>query len=183
MKVHVTSARRSGLETKFVALAGLPEMGATGRIEGYASLFGEPDQGGDVVMPGAFRQSLDRLADAGRKVKFLWQHDPATPIGVWSNVTEDERGLLVSGEILTRVARGADALALLKAGAIDGLSIGYRTVKAEPNPATGGRNLREIDLWEVSLVTFPMLPTARAMLEEVTPSDVMELALAQALSG
>ncbi|MEM7667626.1 MAG: HK97 family phage prohead protease [Pseudomonadota bacterium] len=158
-------------------------MGVAGRIDGYASLFGEPDQQGDVVMPGAFRLSLDRLAAASRKVKFLWQHDPTTPIGVWNHVAEDEKGLVVSGEILTRVARGADALALMKAGAIDGLSIGYRTVKAEPNPATGGRNLHEIDLWEVSLVTFPMLPTARAMLEEVTPSDVMELALAQALDA
>ncbi|MEM0923456.1 MAG: HK97 family phage prohead protease [Pseudomonadota bacterium] len=170
-----------GLETKFVAMGDLAEV-TDGRIHGYASLFGEADQNGDVVMPGAFAASLAALARAGRKVKFLWQHDPTCPIGVWSEVAEDGRGLLVTGEILAKVSHGTDALALLEAGAIDGLSIGYRTIRAEPNPETGGRNLHEIDLWEVSLVTFPMLPTARAMLGAVEPSDVMELALAEALS-
>ena len=164
-----------------MAVGDLAEV-ADGRIHGYASLFGAPDQNGDVVMPGAFAASLAALAAAGRKVKFLWQHDPACPIGVWSEVLEDGRGLLVTGEILAQVSHGTDALALLEAGAIDGLSIGYRTVKAEPNPETGGRNLHEIDLWEVSLVTFPMLPAARAMLGAVQPSDVMELALAEAMS-
>ncbi|MEM7505513.1 MAG: HK97 family phage prohead protease [Pseudomonadota bacterium] len=172
----------TGLETKFVAVSDLAEIGTDGRVHGYASIFGEPDQSGDVVMPGAFQRSLSALAGAGRKVKFLWQHDPACPIGVWLDVREDQKGLLVTGEILAQVSHGTDALALMAAGAIDGLSIGYRTVKAEANPATGGRNLHEIDLWEVSLVTFPMLPAARAMLGAVTPSDVMELALAEALS-
>lgn len=173
----------SGLETKFVAVSTLAEIGTDGQLHGYASLFGEPDQSGDVVMPGAFAASLANLSASGRKVKFLWQHDPAQPIGVWSDVREDATGLLVTGSILREVRLGTDALALMAAGAIDGLSIGYRTVKAEPNPATGGRRLHEIDLWEVSLVTFPMLPTARAMLGAVTPSDVMELALAEALSA
>ncbi|MEM0943741.1 MAG: HK97 family phage prohead protease [Pseudomonadota bacterium] len=167
---------------KFTALADLVSAGESGRIEGYASRFGEPDQSGDVVMKGAFQASLRRLAKAGRRVKFLWQHDPALPIGVWHEVAEDAQGLKVDGEILSAVTKGSDALALMQAGAIDGLSIGYRTIKAEPNRETGGRNLIEIDLWEVSLVTFPMLPTARAMLGAVTPADVMELALAEALS-
>ena len=171
-----------GLETKFVSVSDLAEI-TNGRIHGYASLFGQPDQNGDVVMPGAFAKSLAALAAAGRKVKFLWQHDPACPIGVWSEVAEDTTGLLVTGEILAQVSHGTDALALLEAGAIDGLSIGYRTVRAEPNPETGGRNLHEIDLWEVSLVTFPMLPAARAMLGAVEPSDIMEQALAEAFMG
>ncbi|MEM9046364.1 MAG: HK97 family phage prohead protease [Pseudomonadota bacterium] len=182
MYQQVTSARTTGLETKFVSLADLTEAEKPGRIEGYASRFGEPDQSGDVVMPGAFHRSLETLAAAARKVKFLWQHDPATPIGIWNDVQEDETGLLVSGEILTKVAQGSDALALMSAGAIDGLSIGYRTVRAEKNPETGGRKLHEIDLWEVSLVTFPMLPTARAMLGG-DPPDTMEQALAEALMG
>jgi len=176
-------APRTGLETKFVALQALEETGETGRIHGYASLFGEPDQSGDVVRPGAFRASLDALKAAGRRVKFLWQHDPATPIGLWSDVHEDAKGLVVTGEILPQVTRGSDALALMQAGAIDGLSIGYRTVRAEPNPETGGRVLAEIDLWEVSLVTFPMLPAARAMLGETSPVSSMEAALAEALAG
>jgi HK97 family phage prohead protease len=89
----------------------------------------------------------------------LWQHDPAEPIGIWSEVSEDAIGLNVRGRLLSDVARGAEAAALLNAGAIDGLSIGYRTVRAEK--AGQGRRLIELDLWEVSLVTFPMLPDAR----------------------
>lgn len=172
-----------GLETKFVALSALEETGESGRIHGYASVFGTPDAQGDVVRPGAFRDSLDALARAGRRVKFLWQHDPATPIGVWTEVREDARGLIVTGEILSRVTRGADALALMQAGAIDGLSIGYRAVRAEANRETGGRTLTEIDLWEVSLVTFPMLPAARATLGETAPAEGIEAALAAALAG
>jgi HK97 family phage prohead protease len=135
-----------------------------------------------VVAPGAFRASLERLAAARRKVKFLWQHDPARPIGVWHGVEGDARGLKVSGKILADVAQGAEALSLMRAGAIDGLSIGYRTVKAEASRETGGRRLLEVDLWEVSLVTFPMLPTARAMLAAPSAAEIMELALAEALA-
>ncbi|TGD63961.1 HK97 family phage prohead protease [Tabrizicola sp. WMC-M-20] len=141
-----------------------PEQGLTvtdGRVvEGYASLFGVKDQGGDMVLAGAYGASLKRLAGAGAKVKMLWQHDPAQPIGVWEEVREDARGLWVKGRILTEVDRGREAAALLAAGAIDGLSIGYRTVKAERN-GKGQRLLSELELWEVSLVTFPMLSEAR----------------------
>lgn len=145
-----------GLETKFIPL----EAGAAhedGRIEGYASLFGVVDQGGDEVAPGAFARSLARR---DRRVKLLWQHDPARPIGVWETLKEDGRGLWVSGRLLPEVQAGREAAALLKAGALDGLSIGYRAVRAEKS-AGGGRRLVEIDRWEVSLVTFPMLPEAR----------------------
>jgi uncharacterized protein len=129
-------------------------------VEGYASLFGRKDQGGDLVMPGAYAASLARLKAAGRRVKMLWQHDPALPIGVWDEVGEDDRGLYVKGRLLTDVAKGREAVALVGAGAIDGLSIGYRTIRAERD-GQGARKLVELDLWEVSLVTFPMLPDAR----------------------
>ena len=99
-------------------------------IEGYASLFGRTDQGGDVVAEGAYSASLQRLAAAGRTVKLLWQHDPAQPIGIWDTVSEDSRGLYVKGRLLTDVARAREAACLIEAGAIDGLSIGYRTIKA-----------------------------------------------------
>lgn len=171
-----------GLEVKFLPFDGPVAVAENGLVEGYASLFGEPDQGGDTVARGAFDASLKRLAEAGRKVKFLWQHDPARPIGVWREVREDARGLRVAGRILVDVAQGSEALALMRAGAVDGLSIGYRTVRAEADARTGGRRLLEIDLWEVSLVTFPMLPTARAMLAAPTAAEIMELALAEALS-
>jgi HK97 family phage prohead protease len=129
-------------------------------IAGYASVFGLTDQGGDVVEKGAYAASLAKLGKAGGRVKMLWQHDPTQPIGIWDEVREDARGLWVKGRILTDVAQGREAIALIGAGAIDGLSIGYRTVKARKDDK-GQRVLSELELWEVSLVTFPMLPDAR----------------------
>lgn len=141
-----------------------PEAGITvtdgARIEGYASVFGRRDQGGDTVEAGAYAASLAALAARGGRVKMLWQHDPAQPIGVWDEVREDATGLFVRGRILDEVARGREAAALLAAGAIDGLSIGYRTVQATRD-GKGRRTLAELDLWEVSLVTFPMQAEAR----------------------
>jgi len=139
-------------------------------ISGYASLFGAADQGGDVVEAGAYGLSLKRLAEGGGRVKMLWQHDPAQPIGVWDEVREDARGLWVKGRILTDIGKGREAAALIAAGAIDGLSIGYRTVKARKDEA-GKRRLSELELWEVSLVTFPMLPQARVGAKGDTPED------------
>ena len=148
-------------------------------ISGYASLFGARDQGGDVVDKGAYAASLARLALAGGRVKMLWQHDASEPIGVWDEVHEDARGLFVKGRILTDVARGREAAALIGAGAIDGLSIGYRTVRATKD--TGGlRHLNELDLWEVSLVTFPMLPQARVAAKGDDPEAAMLRTLATA---
>lgn len=144
---------------------------AEGIIEGYASLFGERDSGGDVVVAGAYAKSLATLTGAGRRVKMLWQHDPAQPIGVWDDVREDDRGLLVKGRILSDVARGREALALVNAGAIDGLSIGYRTINATRG-AKGERMLTELDIWEVSVVTFPMLQTAK--IDAVKAADLTE---------
>ncbi|MGC1504858.1 MAG: HK97 family phage prohead protease [Sulfitobacter sp.] len=129
-------------------------------VSGYASLFGAVDQGGDVVEVGAYGVSLKALSKAGRSIKMLWQHDPSQPIGVWDEVREDTKGLFVKGRILDSVEKGREAAALIAAGAIDGLSIGYRTVKATKN-TKGQRLLSELELWEVSLVTFPMLPSAR----------------------
>lgn len=130
--------------------------GEDGLFEGYASVFGVVDQGMDVVERGAFRKSLDV-----RKPKMLWQHDMSQPIGVWDEVREDERGLFVKGRLLTDVAKGREALALLKAGALDSMSIGYRTVEAVEEGDGRIRKLMEVDLFEISLVTFPMLPAAK----------------------
>ena len=182
--MHPVTHPSTGLEIKFTNLSALTETGRIGRLKGYASRFGEPDQSGDVVLPGAFAGSLARLKEAGRTVKFLWQHDPTRPIGTWEQVREDATGLFVAGEVLTDLALGKEAALLIQAGAVDGLSIGYRVVRAEPNRETGGRNLIEIDLWEVSLVTFPMLPTARAHADGVLDtSDDIAAALAEALAG
>lgn len=170
-----------GLEFKYAPLNRSPDD-AEASVAGYASIFGVADQGADVVEPGAFARSLKRLSDARCSVKMLWQHDPNSPVGVWDSVVEDSIGLSVRGRLLTEVTQGAEAAALLAFGAIDGLSIGYRTVRSEKVKG-GGRRLIELDLWEVSLVTFPMLPTARA--SATAQEQVIGLAesLTAALSG
>lgn len=127
-----------------------------GRIEGYASRFGELDRGGDIVVKGAYAGSLS----SGRKPKMLWQHDPSQPIGVWDEVKEDDTGLFVRGRILETVEKGREVKSLIEAGAIDGMSIGYRTIKVD-RATDGARLLKEVDLWEVSMVTFPMLESAK----------------------
>lgn len=149
-----------GLELKYCRVSEPVQVTDGAVIEGYASLFGLPDQGGDVVQKGAYARSLRRLVEKGGSVKMLWQHDPAQPIGIWDEIREDERGLYVKGRLLLEVARAREAAALIGAGAIDGLSIGYRTIAAEKD-AKGQRLLAELELWEVSLVTFPMLVEAR----------------------
>lgn len=141
------------------AVPACPVSAADGRFEGYASLFGREDKGRDIIMPGAFRASLaKRSAD---EVRMLFQHDPAQPIGVWESIREDARGLYAQGRLIKDVSRAREILALLQSGAIDGLSIGFNTRKAVRDPRTGQRRIYEIDLWEISIVTFPMLPAAR----------------------
>lgn len=141
------------METKFLSLEWKADDAGT--IEGYGSVFDTVDQGGDIVAPGAFTSSLR----AGRKAKMLLQHDPSDVIGVWDEMEEDEKGLRVKGRILTTVRKGAEAHELVKAGALDGLSIGYRTIKSMDR--NGKRVILQADLWEVSLVTFPMNEMAR----------------------
>lgn len=145
-------------EAKFAA-AELSRVEADGTFSGYASLFGKADLGRDIVLPGAFRESLRRRGAAG--IKMLFQHDPDQPIGVWTEIREDGRGLFVRGRLTAGVARAREVLSLLRAGALDGLSIGYRTVRGRTDRKTGLRELAEVDLWEISVVTFPMLPGAR----------------------
>jgi uncharacterized protein len=137
----------------------LAHVDESGLFEGYASLFGVADLSKDVVEPGAFRESLGRRGAQG--VKLLWQHDPSNPVGRWLSLVEDTRGLKVRGRLSLGVARARELLALMRDGAVDGLSIGFRTERFRMDAASGQRRLIKIDLWEVSLVTFPMLPGAR----------------------
>ncbi|WP_299887235.1 HK97 family phage prohead protease [uncultured Ruegeria sp.] len=155
------------LERKFTRFGEGLSVSEDAVIEGYASLFGQVDQGSDVVQRGAYRGSLDGLAKAGQRVKMLWQHDPVQPIGVWDEVREDDQGLWVKGRLLESTQKGLEAAELIRAGAIDGLSIGYRTKRAVKNDK-GQRVLTELELWEVSLVTFPMLPSARVAAKGTT---------------
>ncbi|GLK69895.1 HK97 family phage prohead protease [Ancylobacter dichloromethanicus] len=145
-------------ETK--ALPGaLASIAPDGSFEGYAALFGRVDLGRDLILPGAFARSLAERGAGG--VRMLFQHDPAEPIGAWASLQEDSVGLLVKGRLTLDVARAREVLALMRAGAIDGLSIGFRTVEGRTDPGTRVRRLSRIDLWEVSIVTFPMQPDAR----------------------
>jgi hypothetical protein len=130
-----------------------------GAFSGYASLFGVVDSGGDMVMTGAFARSL--IKRGAGSVNMLWQHQAAEPIGMWSSIVEDSRGLKVEGRLDLSVARAREALSLMRKGAIDGLSIGFRTRRATTDKSSGVRRLHEIDLWEISIVTFPMLAQAR----------------------
>jgi HK97 family phage prohead protease len=130
-----------------------------GCFAGYASLFGALDDGGDMVMSGAFAKSLAKRGRAG--VRMLFQHDPREPVGTWEVLREDATGLWAEGRLVPGVPR-ADALRrLIAARAIDGLSIGFRTVRASRDGKGGPRRLLEIDLWEISIVAFPMLAGAR----------------------
>ena len=156
------------LETRYAAMA-VTEVRGEGIFEGYASLFGEVDAAKDVVTPGAFAASLKTRRTG--QVRMLFQHDPKEIVGVWLDIAEDERGLRVRGRLLTELRRGAELFTLLRAGALDGLSIGFRAVQANTDPRTGIRRLARVDLFEISLVTFPMLRSARiGAFKGVTPT-------------
>lgn len=130
-----------------------------GRFAGYASVFDRLDEAGDLVMPGAFAKSLARRGAS--KLRMLFQHDPREPIGTWETVREDAVGLWAEGRLVAGVPR-ADALRrLIERRAIDGLSIGFRTTRATREAASGHRRLWAIELWEISVATFPMLAEAR----------------------
>ncbi len=133
----------------------------TGEFAGYAAVFHRRDAGGDVILPGAFVRSLRRRGVRG--IRMLWQHDPGQPLGVWRVIREDARGLFVHGRLALETRQGRDVAALLAQGAVDGLSIGFRPVRAMRDRVRRTRLLKEIDLWEISLVTFPMQPAARVL--------------------
>ncbi|MGH1418208.1 MAG: HK97 family phage prohead protease [Hyphomicrobiaceae bacterium] len=153
-------------ETKFVALD-LKSVATDGVFEGYASVFNRQDLGHDIVAPGAFRETLRNRGVSG--VKMLFQHDPNQPIGVWDVIEEDRRGLFAKGRLMPTVAKAREVLALMRAGALDGLSIGFRTLRGRRNTKTGIRRIEKLDLWEISVVTFPMLPEARIETVKTAP--------------
>ncbi|WP_127145652.1 HK97 family phage prohead protease [Pelagibacterium montanilacus] len=132
---------------------------ADGRFSGYASIFGRRDQGGDIVMPGAFAASLALRGPA--RIRLLFQHDPKEPVGVWEEAVEDATGLKVAGRLLEGVPRAASLRHLIAQGGLDGLSIGFRAVRATREQRSGTRRLWALDLWEISIVTFPMMDAAR----------------------
>ena len=127
-----------------------------GLFSGYGSVFGVVDSYKEIVVPGAFAESL-----ATKKPSLLWQHRSGEPIGVYTTVKEDSVGLHVDGKLALKTARGAEAYELLKMGAVTGLSIGYQVRDESYDRVSGINTLKKLDLWEVSLVTFPANDAAR----------------------
>lgn len=127
-----------------------------GQFEGYCSTFGNEDLGGDIVAPGAFTKTIKDKKDH----PILWGHNAREVIGVNQKYTEDSKGLYVQGQLVLDVQRAKEAHALMKAGAVKGMSIGYDVVVDEYNRDTNIRTLKELKLWEYSLTPFPMNPEA-----------------------
>ena len=147
-----------------------------GCFKGYASTFGNVDRGRDVVLPGAFKQTL---ADKplGR-IKMLRDHDSTMPIGVWTSLAEDKSGLVAEGQLAINTTKGRETYELMKMGALDSLSIGYQTLEDETDRGTGVRRIKAVDLWEISVVTFPMNPAATistVKAEDMTERDFERL--------
>ena len=162
--------KAAGVEVRFA-----PDEAGT--FAGYAAVWGKRDAFGDVVQPGAFAKSLAAHKAAGTRPLMLKGHDPNAVIGTWDSVTEDATGLKVSGRLVLDATEGRDAYALMKAQAIDGLSIGFRTVRATPAPG-GGRIVQEMELIEVSLVARPAQPAARVLNVRSAPSNPVAAGLA-----
>ena len=127
-----------------------------GTFSGYGSVFGNVDSYDEIVAAGAFKASLKAIKDSGDPLPVLWQHNPDQPIGGYTELTEDDTGLRVAGFLLKdEVAMAREAYALMKARVVKGLSIGYYVRDSSYDEKTGIRTLKELDLREVSVVTFP----------------------------
>ncbi|PLU73433.1 HK97 family phage prohead protease [Sinorhizobium meliloti] len=159
------------MKTKDFALQ-IKDLSDEGTFEGYGSVFGNVDSYGEKVMPGAFVASLAKHRREGSTVLMLWQHNPDVPIGVWEDLAEDSKGLWGKGRLIMEVQKARETHALMKAKAIGGLSIGYREVKVTPDGNV--RNLEELDLREISPVSFPA--NRRARIEAVKSERMEEFA-------
>jgi uncharacterized protein len=148
------------MKTKDFALS-VKDVSDEGTFEGHVSVAGNVDSYGEIVMPTAFAKSLARHAKAKTSPLMLWQHNPDHPIGIWESLEEDSKGLWGRGRLVKGVRLADEAHLLLKAGAIQGLSIGYREVKTVPNGTI--RELHELDLIEASIVSMPANPKARVV--------------------
>jgi len=148
---------------------------AEGFFSGYACIFNEPDQGGDIVMPDAFGVSLAKKGVAG--IRMLFQHDPKRPVGKILTLNEDVKGLKISGQLLIEEPGTRSLGQLISGGALDGLSIGFRTIRATKDRATDFRRLWQVDLWEISIVTFPMMERARIYPAAKPPGPAVRPAL------
>jgi len=134
-----------------------------GSFEGYASAFGVRDSDGDVIVKGAFTDSIKRAEESGNYPKMLWQHNYTEIVGKFFHMHEDDYGLYVKGALILEVERAREAYALLKAGVLDAMSVGFNIPKTDEDAEFigGGRVISKLDLWEISLVTWGANPAAR----------------------
>lgn len=136
-------------------------LAGDGVFSGYASVFNTLDQQNEIVATGAFQRTLRMAAAQNRTPAMLWMHDPTIPIGLWLSVREDQNGLAVEGRLALRTQKGCEAYELMKIGALTGLSIGYRVISSRVDAKRKARVLTDVDLFEISLVTFPANEAAR----------------------
>lgn len=178
MKTNRIECREApgGREVRSYALH-IKATGDDGTIEGYGSVFGVRDNYDDVIAPGAFLASLKAHKAEGTMPAMLWQHDASEPIGVWTEMVEDSKGLRIKGQLALDTVRGKEAHALLKLGALNGLSIGFMSKQWAYDRDTEVRTLTEIDLWEVSLVTFPANEKARVTNVKAVSEDSVARAI------
>ena len=146
----------------------------TGEIEGYANTFNFKDYAGDITMPGAFTETLKEHKRNGTVIKMLWQHDPTKPIGVWTEASEDEKGLYLKGKLTLGVQLADEAALLMAAGALDGLSIGYEVINEKYDYKEDANLLLELSLQETSIVTFPCNAQSRieSVKSKITPREL-----------
>lgn len=138
----------------------LQDSNQQGWFYGYASIFNVIDQQRELVKPGAFIKTLEEHKANGTMPKMLWQHNPDKPIGVWTKIYEDNKGLYVEGRLLLDVKLGMEAYSLIRNNAIAGLSIGFKSNKVSIDTHKKARIIHDLDLHEVSLVTFAANPLA-----------------------
>jgi hypothetical protein len=139
----------------------IKKLSEQGQFSGYGSVYDTLDDGGDIIQAGAFSDSLDEWDSKGRMPAMLWQHNSREPMGAYTAIREDSKGLMVEGRLALKTQRGAEAYELMQMGAISGLSIGYVVRDDSFDQKNGVRTIKRADLWEVSLVTFPMNDAAR----------------------
>lgn len=168
-----TKERPVELERRSFALE-IASVEQTGLIKGYGSVFGNVDSYKEKIAPGAFVDSLAAHTKAGTMPAMLWQHRSDQVPGVWTSMSEDKRGLKVDGEFILGTQLGKEAHVLTAKKAVNGLSIGFVTKKSELDEESGVRTLTAIDLWEVSIVTFPANTKARITDVKSLPKNIRE---------
>lgn len=152
----------SAIEFKDQSLE-IKKLAEDGTFEGYASTFGNVDSYGDIIAAEAFDKAIREAKKTGKYPKLLWQHNTGEPIGVFTEMKKTAEGLYVTGRLSLAVAKAKEAYALLHDGALDGMSIGFSASKYEIDAKTGVRTIKEVKLFEISLVTFPANEMARVV--------------------